>query len=213
MARARLTSALLLTALAVALLAPVASAHTEVFSADHRVRGSVGLLNEPVSTYAVTGLDVCFTHATAAPRAPLPKGIVNPGNFTATLTSPSGKTHTALLEVPFGRDNCLTFEDPLVLTEPGQYLMKMSGLLNGTSIDFTDIKAGGVVVAREEITFPAVVDSDEQLQARITALEAKVASMEADEASHDDDEKGAPAPVAGMTFVLLAVLAAARRLR
>ena len=213
MALPRLPFLLLVTALAVAVAAPAASAHTAIYSADNRVRGSVGLLNEPVSTYAVTGLDVCFTHNTAAsPRTPI-NGI-NPGNFTATLTSPSGETHTAALEVPFGRANCLTFEDPLVLTEAGQYLVALSGALNGTTIDVTGIKAGGEVVDREEITFPATVASDEELQDRIAALEAKVATLEADEhGEDDDDERGAPAPVGALTFVLLAVLAASRRLR
>lgn len=200
----RLVLVLSLAALAAALAAPAASAHTTVYTVDNRVRGSVGLLNEPVSTYAVTGLDLCFTHNTAAPRTAL--ASVDPDNFTATLKAPSGATHTAPLEVPFGKPNCLTFEDPLVLTEPGQYLVDVSGSLNGTTIDVTDIKAGGVVLAREQITFPASVASDEALQARIAALEAQVSGVK-------DDAKGAPAPMAAVTFVLLAVLAAARRLR
>lgn len=207
MALSRLASLGLLTALAVALLAPMAAAHTAVYSADNRVRGSIGLLNEPVSTYAVTGLDVCFSENTAAPRAPI--AIANPGDFTATLKSPSGKTHTATLEVPFGRANCLTFEHPMVLTEPGQYLVDLSGILNGTTIDVTDIKAGGEVIDRGEITFPEALASDAEMQQRITALEAKVASLEAD----GGDGRGIPAPAAALTFVLLAVLAATRRLR
>jgi hypothetical protein len=212
MARARLLLVLLLAALAIAASAPAASAHTAVTSVDGRVRGSIGLLDEPVSTYAVTGLDVCFTHNTAAPRTPI--AGINPGNFSATLKAPSGATHTAALEVPFGRPNCLTFETPLVLTESGQYLVDLSGALNGTTIDVKDVKAGGEVVDREEITFPATVASDEELQGRIAALESKVAALQADEAGADGGgEKGAPAPVAALTFLLLAVLAAARRLR
>lgn len=209
MALPRLLPVTLLTALAVALAAPAAMAHTAVFSADDRVRGSIGLLNEPVTTYAVTGLDACFTANTAAPRAPI-SGI-NPGNFTATLRAPSGATHTAALEVPFGRPNCLTFETPLVLTEPGQYLVDLSGILNGTTLHVTGINAGGVVRDRAEITFPATVASDEELQDRIVALESKVATLDAD--GNGEGEKGAPAPAAALTFVLLAVLAAARRLR
>lgn len=209
MAPPRLALALTLAALVAAVASPAATAHTAVYTVDNRVRGSVGLLNEPVSTYAVTGLDLCFTHNTAAPRTAL--ASLDPDNFTATLKAPSGATHAAALEVPFGKPNCLTFEDPLVLTEPGQYLVDLSGTLNGTTIDVKDVKAGGEVVAREEITFPAQVASDEALQGRIAALEAKVAAMESDGA--DADEKGAPAPMAAVTFVLLAVLAAARRMR
>src|SRR5688572_14705786 len=133
MAAPRLPPIALLTALAVALVAPSAAAHTAVFSADEKVRGSVGLLNEPVSTYAVTGLDVCFSQNTAAPRAPV--NVADPANFTATLRSPSGETHSVALEVPFGRANCLTFETPLVLTEPGQYLVDLTGSINGTTFD------------------------------------------------------------------------------
>jgi hypothetical protein len=211
MAHLRLSPIALLTALALLLAVPAASAHTAVFSDDDKVRGSVGLLNEPVSTYAVTGLDVCFTENTAAPRAPI-DGI-DAADFTATLRSPSGASHTAALEIPFGKANCLTFETPLVLTEEGQYLVDLQGTLNGTTIDVKDIKAGGEVIAREEITFPAQVSSDETLQERIRLLESKVEALQDEESGGDDGEKGAPAPVAAMTFVLLAVLAAVRRLR
>jgi uncharacterized small protein (DUF1192 family) len=209
MALPRLLPIALLTALAVAVAAPAASAHTAVFSADNKVRGSVGLLNEPTSTYAVTGLDVCFTQNTAAsPRPAI--NVANPGDFAATLKAPSGATFTAAVEVPFGKPNCLTFEDPLVLTEPGQYLVDLSGRINGTTIDVKDIKAGGNVTARDDITFPAKVASDEELQDRIASLESKVAALQAEKSS---DKKGAPAPIGALTFVLLAVLAAGRRLR
>lgn len=200
MAPARLVRLALLTALAVALAAPAATAHTAVFSADNKVRGSVGLLNEPVSTYAVTGLDLCFSQNTGAPRAPV--NVTDAGDFSATLRSPSGAAHSVALEVPFGKPNCLTFETPLVLTEPGQYLVDLAGSINGTTFDVKDVKAGGEVIAREEITFPATVASDEDLEARIAALEAA-----------GDDDKGIPAPAAALTFLLLAMLAAARRLR
>ena len=200
MARPSLLPIALLTALAVALAAPAATAHTTVFSADERVRGSIGLLNEPVSTYAVTGLDVCFSQNTAAPRAPV--DVADPADFTATLRSPNGETHSVAVEVPFGRPNCLTFETPLVLTEPGQYHVDLTGSINGTTLDVKDAKAGGEVIPREEITFPATVSSDEDLEARIAALEVA-----------DDDERGIPAPAAALVFVLLAGLAAVRRLR
>jgi hypothetical protein len=127
------------------------------------------------------------------------------------LTAPSGANHTAALVVPSGRTNCLTFARQLVLTEPGQYLVALSGVLNGTTIDVTGVNAGGVVIDRAELTFPATVASDAELQDRIAALESKVATLEA--GGSGDGEKGAPAPAAALTLVLLAVLAAARRLR
>ena len=208
MAAPRLLRTALLTALVLVVAAPAASAHSAVFSADEKVRGSIGLLNEPTSTYAVTGLDACFTQNTAAsPRPPINIPDADNDNkpdaetdFQATLTSPSGQVFEAPLEIPFGRDNCVTFEDPLVLTEPGQYLVDIFGRINGTVIDAKGVKAGGEVIAREEITFPAKVTSDEDLEARIAALEA-------------DSEKGIPAPAAALTFAVLAVLAAVRRLR
>lgn len=208
MASLRPLPVVLIAALALAVAAPAASAHTAIFSADNRVRGSVGLLNEPTSTYAVTGLDVCFTQNTAAPRAPVD---VVAANFTATLTAPSGAAHQAPLEVPFGKPNCLTFEDPMVLTEPGQYLVDLTGTLNGTTVSVTDVKAGSEVIAREEITFPATVASDEILEERIRLLENKVEALQGE--AGDGGERGAPAPVAALTFVLLAALAAVRRLR
>jgi hypothetical protein len=82
MALPRLLLATLLTALAIALVAPAATAHTAVYSADNRVRASIGLLAEPVSTYALTGLDVCFT-ATRPRRARPP-----PASTPATSRPP-----------------------------------------------------------------------------------------------------------------------------
>jgi hypothetical protein len=198
MALPRHSQLALLAALALALAAPAASAHTAVFSADEKVRGSIGLLNEPVSTYAVTGLDVCFSENTGAPRAPV--AVADAADFTVTLRAPSGAVHSAAVEVPFGRPNCLTFETPLVLTEPGQYLVDLSGSINGTTFDVKGVNAGGKVLPRENITFPDTVSSDADLEARIAALEAA-------------SDKGIPAPAAALTFALLAVLAAVRRLR
>lgn len=208
MAIPRLLPVALLTTLALVVAAPAATAHSAIFSADEKVRGSIGLLNEPVSTYAVTGLDACFSQNTAAtPRPPVNIPDADNDNvpdaeteFQATLTSPSGDVFEAALEIPFGRDNCVTFEHPLVLTEPGQYLVDIFGRLNGTIIDSKAVLAGGEVIAREEITFPANVSSDQDLERRIAALEA-------------DSDKGIPAPAAALTFALLAALAAVRRLR
>lgn len=199
MAASRLPPLAALVAVALALAVPTASAHTAIFSDDEQVRGSVGLLNEPVSTYAVTGLDVCFSQNTGAPRAPV--NVADAANFTVTLRAPSGAVHSAAVEVPFGRANCITFETPLVLTEPGQYLVDLSGSINGTTFDVEGVKAGGEVIPREEITFPDEVSSDADLEARIAALEASA-----------EDDKGIPAPAAALTFALLAVLAAIRRL-
>lgn len=200
------------------LVAPAASAHTAVFSADNKVRGSVGLLNEPVSTYAVTGLDVCFSQNTATTPRPA-VNVGNAGALTATLRAPDGTVHEADLEVPFGRPNCVTFADPLVLTQPGQYSVDLAGSINGTTFDAKDIAAGGAVLDRGNITFPATgVLSDVQLADRIAALEARIATLEQDlaaaEAERQDerrDNQFAPGAPAALLMVGLAAFVALRR--
>jgi MYXO-CTERM domain-containing protein len=197
------------------LLMPAASAHTAIFSADDKVRGSIGLLNEPVSTYTVTGLDVCFTQNTASSPRPA-VNVGNAGAFTAKLTAPDGAVHEADLEIPFGRPNCLTFADPLVLTKPGQYTVDLAGAINGTTFDAKGILAGGAVIDRGNITFPHTgVLSDVQLAERIAALETRIATLEQDlaaaEADRDDASEFAPGAPAALLLVGLAALAALRR--
>lgn len=190
--------------------APLAVAHTAVYSADGRVRGSVGLLNEPVSTYAVTGLDVCFTqNVTTSPRPAVNVG--NPGAFTATLTAPDGSVHSADLEIPFGKPNCLTFADPMVLTQPGQYLAALSGSINGTTFTVTGIKAGGEVLDRALLTFPDQgVASNLDLMDQVRALELRLAELEAQQV--EEDGQFAPgAPLAALTILLAALVALRRR--
>jgi hypothetical protein len=206
-------AAFALAATAALLLLPAATAHTPVFSADGKVRGSVGLLNEPVSTYAVTGLDVCFTQNTAAPRRAV--NVTDASAFTARLTAPDGSIHEADLEVPFGKPNCLTFVDPVVLTRPGQYTIDLDGAINGTTFDVRGIKAGSPVIDRANLTFPdAGVQSDAQQAARLAALEARIATLEQDLAeaqAEDDDGKFAPGAPAALLLVGLAAFAAWRR--
>ena len=206
----RLLLLLGVAALAAALVAPAATAHSPAFSADDRVRASIGLLNEPVSTYMSTGLDICFTqNTTASPRPALT--VSDLAALTATLTAPSGATFTRDLSGQFGRTGCVTFNQPLVLTEPGQYKVALSGSINGTTFAATGINAGGAVRDRNDITFPGSgLESDEELQERIDALEARIATLEA---PGSDDEKGAPLPVAAWLIVGLAALAAVRRMK
>lgn len=196
--------------LAFALVLPTAHAHTAIHSADGKVRGSVGLLDEPVSTYMVTGLDVCFTqNTTTTPRPAV--NVADASAFTARLRAPSGAVHTADVQVPFGRPNCLAFAEPLVLTEPGQYLVDLSGSINGTTFAVAGIKAGGAVIDRGNITFPAAgVASDDELQRRVVALESRLADLE--NAPQDDGEAFAPgAPAAWLLAGLVALAAFARR--
>jgi hypothetical protein len=197
----------LLTALAVALLAPGAAAHTSVFTADGNVRAVIGQLNEPVSTYAVSGLDVCFQANTTA-RTPI--AAVQPGALSATLKAPNGQTLHQDLKAQFGRPGCLTFAAPYVLTQAGQYTVDLSGDVNGSAIAVTNVAAGGAVLDRTDITFPdAQVPSNLDLQARIATLEHQVGALSTtSSATHKS-----PAPVAAYLMIALAALAMARRLR
>jgi hypothetical protein len=211
--------AAVLLAVTLAFLAPSVTAHSAIFSADQQVRASVGLLNEPVSTYAVTGLDVCFTqNTTTSPRPPV--AVTNAGDFTALLHAPNGATHAADLEVPFGKPNCLTFSDPLVLTLPGQYTLDLSGSINGTTISGTLVKAGGEVVDRATLTFPDAGVPDDKaldekvsgLQSRLAALESRTTAIEDGQAQSDSDEgKFAPAPTSTILMLGLAGLVAVLR--
>jgi hypothetical protein len=201
----RLLTLVALTALAAALAVPAATAHTTVFSTDGKVRVVVGQLAEPVVTYATTGLDVCFTANTTA-RTPIT--TVDPLAVIAVLRSPAGDELSMDLRGQFGRPGCFQFSEPYVLSQPGQYVVDLSGTVNGTAVAFTGVNAGGAVKDRGEITFPDEgVASNLALQERLAALEAQVESLEADEA------KQAPLPTAALLAVGLAALAAVRRLR
>lgn len=202
-----LPRALLVTVLAAVAATPAAEAHTDILSADGRVRASVGLLGEPVATHAVTGLDVCFTHnGTAASRPALAVGA--PGAFQATLRAPGGARHTASLEVQHGRPHCLTFADPLVLTQPGQYLIDLAGSLNGTTFSATGLVAAEPVVDQSSITFPdARLPPDQQMQDRIAALESRIATLEA-AAQEPRGDQFAPGPPPVLLLASLAALVA-----
>jgi hypothetical protein len=201
--------ALALAALALVALAPAASAHTSVFSPDGKVRVVVGQLNEPVSTYAVSGLDVCFQENTTA-RAPI--AGINAGALQATLRAPNGANLTQDLKAQFGHAGCFTFSEPYVLTLPGQYVVDLAATINGSAVDVKGVAAGGAVVDRSDITFPdASVAGNVELQGKVSALEGRLAALEAEH--KDTDGRKAPAPVAAWMMVGLAALAAARRLR
>ena len=206
----RLLPAAALAVVAFALVVPAASAHTSVFTSDGRIRAVVGQLNEPVSTYAVSGLDVCFQANTTA-RTPI--AGINPGSITAVLRAPDGPELTQDLRAQFGRPGCFSFTDPYVLTQPGQYVADVSGTVNGTTFSFTGVPAGGAVVDRAGITFPdADVASDKDTQEKVAALESRIAALEA-RPTATAGSKGAPATAAAWLVVGLAALAAARRLR
>lgn len=193
MAGSRLLTPLLATALLAAVLAPTAAAHTTVFSDDGRYRIVVGQLEEPVITRQKTGLDLCFTLNTTA-REPVSIQVADfqePAGH-ATLVGPGGEELSGILRTQFGRPGCYQFEEPYVLTKPGQYTLSLKGQVNGTAIELSGVKAGGAVLDQDDLLFPA-------------AAEPNGGSVE--------DAKGAPLPAAALLMVGLAALAAVRRLR
>lgn len=205
-----MTRALTPLALALLLLAPAAAAHTTASSADGKLRVVVGQLNEPVVTYSKSGLDVCLTQNTTA-REPV---TANPGDLVATLRSPSGGELSLPLRAQFGRAGCYQFEEPYILTEPGQYVLDLKGTAAGSPVDLRGVKAGGPVADQGNITFPQQVPDLRGLQAQVTALQARVQQLEAaDAAEATKPAKGAPLPMAALLLAALALAAVAARRR
>lgn len=189
------------TTACILLLVPSATAHSPAFSADNRVRASIGLLGEPVVVDAPTGLDICFTHNLQAGPRPV-VDVAAPLDLHAKLIAPNGAVHEDDLKRQFGKDNCVTFLEPLVLTQPGQYLVELTGSINGTTFDARGINAGGAVQPRSAIAFPDQgIQSSVDLQARVAALETKISELE---------KRPSPAPG---PLLMVGLLAAAILLR
>lgn len=212
-------------ALALLAIAPAATAHSTYYSTDGKLRVVTGQLNEPVITYSKTGLDLCVTRTTTA-REPV---TVDAAQATATLVSPNGQRLSQTLRGQFGRPGCYQFQDPYVLTVPGQYTIEVAGTINGTTVDLKGMLAGGAVGDQGIFTFPGTqVPSLEQLAARNQALEATqtaqgrtIAQLQQDLAAARSDisalrsspaattTKDAAGPAAPLLAVALVALAAA----
>lgn len=214
--------------LAALLTVPLASAHNEYETDDGKYRVVVGQLNEPTVTWSKTGLDLCFQQLPPgemdeeAEGAPL---TVNTGSLTVTLTAPNNKTLSQPLRGQFGRPGCYQFQDPYVLTVPGQYKVDMTGSINGTPVAFHGMLAGGAVKDQVALTFPdggaptnldlssesaalknrvdTLEASNKELSQRVKALETKASAT---------PSKGASAlPVVGLVLAVLAVALIRRR--
>jgi hypothetical protein len=196
-----------LAALALVLAAPAASAHETVITADGKVRIVVGQLAEPVITYQKTGLDLCFTENNAARTA---LTTVNPGNLTATLTSPNGQTLSMALRAQHGRAGCFQFQEPYVPTMAGQYKVDVIGSANGSAVDLRGVNAGRPVQDSRDLTFPdSEVPDALALEAQVRALESRLAALE----TRSGEANSIPSPAAALLIVGLAALAALRRMR
>lgn len=211
----------LLVAVALASL-PAASAHSSVESSDGKYEFVIGLLNEPVVTYAKTGLDMCVkqmpaNHDELEAQGKTVEGTavnIDAGALTATLKSPDGKTLSQPLKGQYGRTGCYQFQNPFVLTMPGQYTVDVTGTVNGTAISFKDVKAGGAVGNESALTFPATnVQSLESLSAKNTDQAAQIAKLQQDLATlktqvnsmkaSQTSSKGAPSASVALILVVL----------
>lgn len=202
--------ALALVALFALLLAPVASAHQAAYSVDNKYRFSVGHLNEPITTYVKTGLDLSLTLNDAS-RTAIPQ--LNPGNLTATLVAPDGNHLSLPLQNQFGTVNHFTFTQPYILTQSGVYHLTVTGLVFGSAVNFENVAVGSTtpVPAMSNVTFPASkVATNLELQDQVTALQARIAALEAKPTA-----KGAPGVDAmpAMVLLLLATVAVVARRR
>lgn len=191
-------------------LAPAATAHTTVVSGDGKVRIVVGQLDEPVVTHQKTGLDLCFTQNNTA-RTPL---SIHPGDFESptgrvVLRSPSGQELAQSLHSQPGRAGCYQFADPYLLTEPGQYVVDLKGIVNGTAVAFTALAAGEAVQDSGTLAFPDDLDADQQAFSQdLDALAVRVADLEA--ANQTKPSEFAPG---ASVALLVGVVALAARLR
>lgn len=158
-------------------LAPPAAAHTTVATTDGKYLVTAGNLNEPITTFTKTGLDLIVRANTT--NRPGITGLHL--TLTAVLTAPDGKDHTEPLESHFGKPGSYSFSEPYTLTQAGSYFLKVTGKINETNVDFARILVGsGPVPATEEHMFPDAVQNPKQLQDRIAALEAENAALKAD---------------------------------
>lgn len=191
--------------LALALVAvPTAAAHKTAYTSDGKVKIVWGFLNEPAVTMTKTGLDLILTdNATGAP-------------ITGAETTLQAELHIGDEEKEltgfkpqFGKPGAYT--DVITLTQPGLYVLHLSGTLNGTAIDVA-VPAAHEVEAIEETYFPETNATDHQdLAQKVSDLEARVAALEAKLKTQAET----PSPVTKETggkdapgFTLLAALGA-----
>ncbi|HET6398343.1 MAG TPA: hypothetical protein VFH47_02175 [Candidatus Thermoplasmatota archaeon] len=192
-----------------------AAAHTTYVTEDGRYRIVVGNLDEPVTTHVKTGLDLMIQLDDEA-RTPV---TVNPGNLTATLHAPDNMTTLQLpLQAQYGRPGAYTFNEPYVLTRPGQYTLHLVGDIHGTAVD-ARIPVAGPVGDMAEVTFPdrnapstlRLQQENAALREQVDALAARVIALE--HAGHDSHEEDAPVPAGVLVAGLLTAMAVALRRR
>lgn len=193
----------LLIGLCLVLFAAPAVAHTSYVTPDENIRIVVGNLNEPITTYVKTGLDLHLYHNDAG-RTPL--SGVQPGAMRAILIAPDNTTMEQDLQFQHGSTHKYTFSKPYTLTVPGQYVLRLSGTINGTAVA-ADINVAGPVESIEASAFPTPIVANDVLATQIADLESTVADLETRLAAAESKSKSLPGP--GLPILLAAIAAVA----
>ncbi len=105
--------------------------HNSKMVADGQFRVSVGFIQEPIHTNEKNGLDLAIR--AAGEKDPLPD---LEAELKAEIIAPDGKTRRELPIRPrYGHPGRYTFD--VVLTEPGQYSIRVWGRIKGAAFDET----------------------------------------------------------------------------
>lgn len=203
--------------LACAILISPAAAHTTKQTNDRHVTLTYGLLDEPVTTYQRTGLELCLNDGKGNPI----KGVAtSQPAVNITLTYGAYARGGPVLYLtgdikPFpDRPGCYTY--PLVFTTAGSYSLHVHGPINGTIVNI-DLAPDGdhAVTNSTQFMFPVQARSAEQQDARIAQLEADIEVLRGEVARLKPVQvsPGLAGVVPEMAVLLAAGLFAARRLR
>lgn len=194
--------------LAALLAASAASAHTTAPVAGGAYCVTAGNLNEPVTTYVKTGLELIIREGLGAGTcASDDRGADVTGaheSLEATLIAPSGAELTQALQPQFGTVGRYTFEEPYVLTEPGEYHVHVTGTLGDQAVDETILVGSGPVPDWSDHTFPALgLPTMQEIDGRLSALEAHM---------HEGDDEDSSIPGIGVLWVMTIAMVGAAML-
>ncbi|MBW3582821.1 MAG: septum formation initiator family protein [Euryarchaeota archaeon] len=177
----------LLALVAIVGLTPSAIAHATAPTDDGRFFITVGNQNEPVTTWTKTGLDLIIRENESGERGAEVPDLHR--TLSATLISPGGEEMRMDLKTQFREVGRYEFTEPYVLTEAGQYRLRLVGEIDVTTVDgIYDVSRP--VPSWSEITFPAEAKTPTELEAEndalrqeIDDLEARLSTLESDQAA------------------------------
>lgn len=196
------------------LLAPAVDGHVSETLNDHKTTITFGFLNEPVTTYQRTGLDLGLKDGKGR-NITLDAATLAAFNITITRGSYGGggpALHLKGKVLPQeGRPGWYTY--PIVFTEPGNYTLRIDGFYNNTRVTRVDMRSGHEVKVASDQMFPAKVPDLGKQDLRIQQLEADVEDLRVKVARLQplQEAPGLSAVTAALVLVLVAVLASRRR--